>query len=543
MSLPRPPTEPSSGRTHLLQVWLVGLILVLATHFVHDAQNLRPGRVLGALGIEGLWSPFPSLDSAESPDPAAPVPNQAASTTPRDRQTSAPSEAKDDRRSPAEANSHGQGSRDDTGGFKGPTSTVANADAGTVAGSVPGTSGGAPTVADSSEPRSPPPAVPERTGVARPIEGGQHLAGFFRSLDRSSSELTRVLHYGDSTLAGDGIAKTVRSRLKQRFGDGGAGFFVAGMDPRWMRRDDLRIGREGDWDIHTILFGGNNGRYGLGGVSARPRGMGAVHASASRKGATMGRRIEVYSNLARSGTPLKLQVNGQPTEGLTRNTLERFERWTIDLDEDVSALKLSVLEPGLEIYGIVSEFSQGITWETTAVVGIASGSMRQFNAEHLAAQSAARAPHLVILMLGGNETGHGGLASPDGRLYREGYLNALNTIRRGAPQAACLVMAPLDQAFQGEDGKARSKPVMGKMVQVQREAAHQAGCAFWDSWSFMGGNGGFGRWLSQGMAWTDLVHLTEKGLTRVGDALTEALLAEYEHWRGEASATRTGSSR
>lgn len=512
MPVPTLPADVTEARSHLLQVWLVGLILVLATYFVADAQSLRPGRVLGALGIEGLHLPFNSANPPETADSARSEPGVAGD----------PSRA----------------------GIPLP-----GKDAGEVSNASPRQQARPPEAATESsfaarrdQPASAP-DLPERAGVLRPIEGGQHLGAFFRSLDRSSTELTRVLHYGDSTLAGDGIAKTVRSRLKQRFGDGGAGFFVAGMDARWMRRDDLRIGRDGDWEVHTILFGGNQGRYGLGGVSARPRGLGVVHAVANRKGGTLGRRIEVYTNLARSESPIRLQINGQTIDGMQRNRLERFEHWSINPDEDVTSIKLSVLESGLEVYGIVSEFAQGLTWETTAVVGIASGSLRQFNGEHLAAQTRMRDPHLIVLMLGGNETTHGGLASADGRIYRESYLNALSMLRRGAPGAACLVMAPLDQAFQAEDGRVRSKPVMSKMVQVQRDAANEAGCAFWDSWSFMGGNGAFSRWLAQGMAWTDLVHLTDKGLTRVGDALADALLAEYEHWRGVSAPHRSGPNR
>ena len=33
-------------------------------------------------------------------------------------------------------------------------------------------------------------------------------------------------HYGDSTIAGDGIARTIRRRLQTRFGDGGPGFLA-----------------------------------------------------------------------------------------------------------------------------------------------------------------------------------------------------------------------------------------------------------------------------------------------------------------------------
>lgn len=508
----------AQARTHLLEVWLVAVLLLTATYFVNDAQRLRPGRILGPLGLPMLWEKVLPSDNGQV----------AASVPPQVQQQSVPAQSSYEP-APTGASSGREPDRVPArGAAEARQQTEAEARA------------------------SPPPPLPDRPGIAQAIEGGVHLIPFFSSLLKSDSQVTRVLHYGDSTLAGDGIAKTVRSRMKERFGDGGAGFFVAGMDERWMRRDDVRVSRDGEWEIHTILFGGNNGRYGLGGVSARPKGAGTVHVSAARKSGTLGRQIEIYSNLSRSEEPLGLLVNGQPAEGLQRQRQERFDRWTLQTAEDVASLRLSVREPGLEIYGIVTEAMQGITWETAAVVGIATGSMRQFNPEHLAAQTATRSPHLIILMLGGNETGHGGLASPEGRLYREAYLSALNTVRRGAPQAACLIMAPLDQAFQGDDGRVRSKPVMGKMVQFQREAAHQAGCAFWDSWSFMGGNGAFATWLSQGMAWTDLVHLTEKGLTRIGTALSDALMAEYALWTqqgaaqgspGSHSGNHSGSSR
>ncbi|MEY4863443.1 MAG: hypothetical protein RLZ51_1538, partial [Pseudomonadota bacterium] len=338
----------AQARTHLLEVWLVAVLLLMATYFVNDAQRLRPGRVLGPLGLPMLWEKVLPSDDGQL----------AASVPPQVQQESVPTQ------SPHEPASTGasSGREPDRESDREPARGAAEA---------------RPQTEVEARP-SPPPPLPERPGIAQAIEGGVHLIPFFSSLAKSDSQVTRVLHYGDSTLAGDGIAKTVRSRMKERFGDGGAGFFVAGMDERWMRRDDVRVSRDGEWDIHTILFGGNNGRYGLGGVSARPKGAGTVHVSAARKAGTLGRQIEIYSNLSRSEEPLRLLVNGQPAEGLQRQRQERFDRWTLQAPEDVASLRLAVREPGLEIYGIVTEAMQGITWETAAVVGIATGSMRQF---------------------------------------------------------------------------------------------------------------------------------------------------------------------
>jgi hypothetical protein len=46
----------------------------------------------------------------------------------------------------------------------------------------------------------------------------------------------------------------------------------------------------------------------------------------------------------------------------------------------------------------------------------------------------------------------------------------------------------------------------------------------------MGGRDSFARWLSQGLAWTDLNHLTEKGLHRIGNAFSDALLQSYQRF-------------
>jgi len=67
-------------------------------------------------------------------------------------------------------------------------------------------------------------------------------------------------------------------------------------------------------------------------------------------------------------------------------------------------------------------------------------------------------------------------------------------------------------------------------VTYQRQVSLDSGCAFWNTWAFMGGRDSFARWLSQGLAWTDLNHLTEKGLQRIGNAFSDALLQSYQRF-------------
>jgi len=485
-------TKNQSTSGYLLLVLAVVLGALVPLYWIDDARSLRPSRVLGPLGLPR----DPAAESPPTAEPATQAPTVALS------QPAAPTQAK---------------------------------------GAAPGTAPSpAPQDADrgltpaSAQPATSAPAAAVRSGTLLPIEGVEHLRSFYSALARSERNAPiRVLHYGDSTLAGDGIAKTIRLRLKAQFGDGGPGFVVAGMDPRWMRRDDVRVNRSGEWDVYTILHGGNQGRYGLGGIVAKPRTAAQVQVTPARSGQALGQRLEIFAQKARRPEPLHLQINGAAAT-MRRIEHAQFDQWVVDHDTGIVSTALQVSEAGLEVYGMVLEGASGITWETTAVVGISSGSIRQFNAEHLAEQTRTRRPDLVVVMLGGNDAGNGGILSGEGKGYRESFMRAVAVLRLGAPQAACLIMSPLDQGTLGDDGRIYSKQTMARMVALQRQASHEMGCAFWSSWDFMGGQNGFARWLEQGLAWTDLMHLTEKGLNRIGQGLSDALLQGYEqHRRGQ----------
>ncbi len=499
------PAHSTSARRHLLQMLAAALCVLVPLYGLDIAQTLRPTRVLGPVGL-------PS--SQEVAAPAQPAPPGAAPAADEPLAQTAPPAATRSSGAPAPAT----------------VQPAQTAGAGKPVGAATGATGTAAPAGETAK---------AQAGLASgqallPIEGVEHLRPFYSALARTDRPgPVRVLHYGDSTLAGDGIAKTVRRRLKSEFGDGGPGFFVAGMDPRWMRRDDVRVDRSGEWEIFTILNGGNQGRYGLGGIVAKPRGNATgVQFAPARSGQALGQKLEIYAQKSRRGDALRLKINGAPVTALRRIEHASFDQWLLEHPEPIVSGQLLVQEGGLEIYGLALETTQGITWETTAVVGIASGSIRQFNADHLADQTRVRQPELIVVMLGGNDAGHGGILQGDGKIYRDSYIRAVTVLRRGAPGAACLLMSPTDQAMLDDEGRLRSKQTMARMVELQRQASRELGCAFWDSWQFMGGPNSFARWLQQGLAWTDLMHLTEKGLNRIGQGLADALLHGHEQHRG-----------
>jgi hypothetical protein len=132
--------------------------------------------------------------------------------------------------------------------------------------------------------------------------------------------------------------------------------------------------------------------------------------------------------------------------------------------------------------------------------------------------------------MGGNELGYPSVKSGDGKVYKESYKALIQRLRAAAPNASCLLITPLDQGERYRNS-IQSKPALNNMINVQRAAASELGCAFWDARAAMGGNGSMGRWLNKKLAWADLFHLTEQGLSIIGNTLSDAMLLAYDQWR------------
>lgn len=376
------------------------------------------------------------------------------------------------------------------------------------------------------------------------------LDGFFAALALAEAGypgvVVRALHWGDSTIAGDGITGTVRDQLQARFGDAGPGFLAVAVDPRWSIRPGIARWPKGDWQSLSITFGGAEGpSYGLAGTVATA----TEEASATlggRKAADAARnsdrqlihRVDVFYQRQPGGGLLSVKPRGAggatlQTDSGSDRTWDDFHLLTSPEGSSTVWLKADGSGP-VTVYGVALETNgPGLTWESFGVAGSGQGSfLNNQSARHLAGQVERRQPHLVVFQTGGNELGYPSLKQGDGGLYRDTYGRVLARLRGGAPDAACLVITPLDQATR-ERGQILSKPLLTRMVDLQRQAALDAGCAFWDARGAMGGEGSFALWLDHEprLAWTDLMHLTDEGLEIIGHSLADAIELSYDQWK------------
>ena len=140
-----------------------------------------------------------------------------------------------------------------------------------------------------------------------PIEdpSGHALDAFFARLARTDRQeagaVTRILHYGDSTIASDYVSGTVRRRLQARFGDAGHGFILIANPWEWYFHNDVLHASNADWKASRLAGPvAPDGMYGLGGVSFTSYGGGVAAFGTAHARRLRSQRLALRSLLPRA---------------------------------------------------------------------------------------------------------------------------------------------------------------------------------------------------------------------------------------------------
>ncbi len=363
---------------------------------------------------------------------------------------------------------------------------------------------------------------------------GTELDPFFESLARSDAALegaiTRVIHYGDSVIGVDGITSAIRVRMQSRFGDSGHGFHLMAPPHSSYRHNGVEFRENGNWGKCFIINKcRSDGHYGLGGTTFKSSA-GAESWFAPNPVASAGRvsRFELWYAAQPRGGTIRLRVDKSEPVLLDTAADQLEDRWhTIDVEDGVH--KLSVRASGggrVRLYGVSLEREvPGVVWDGMSQVGAWTKRMLGFDSEHLKRQLNHREVDLAVFMFGGNDMTRRYLKMED---YETEYREVIRLFRTARPEMSCLIMSPLDHGLR-KGNNIVSLPVVSNMVEAQRAVARSEGCAFYDSFGAMGGEGSAGRWFRQRprLMSGDLGHPTYKGHIVIGEMFYRALAQAY----------------
>lgn len=367
------------------------------------------------------------------------------------------------------------------------------------------------------------------------------LSGAFGAFDRTAEGgRAGVVVFGNSLIAANRIINVLRLRLQEQLGDGGRGLLLADRlgvkGPRDRTADDAT-----GWVPGTVADVQPRPE-----VGAAPAGVaGAVHVSvgpAISRFRLLGETEATILGVAGRRSPLEVRVDGGrfqvvlPVGSAPGSTGDDENDVThrLLLPEGARRLELRAPRAGAAVHGVVLEHPHGgVVVDTLGVAAADAGRFLNVDAERFRRQLDARRPDLVVLMLGGNETkriawGH------ESHEDVEAHLRAL--IRRvdPGPDRGCLVVGPIDAVVgdldlpEGGDPM-RQRPELAAVNALHRRVAVDEGCAWFDLYAAMGGEGSLRRLRDADALHNDLVHPKELGLGVLGQLLADAILQE---WRG-----------
>lgn len=383
----------------------------------------------------------------------------------------------------------------------------------------------------------------------QPIEDPKgSLRAFYEALSRTDSDapgaITRALHLGDSSIGLDGVPHAIRSRMQDRFGDGGAGFVLLDRYSENYKNRAAAIRSGGNWDICYIAYlCKKDGHYGLGGHVFRGRRGSSSTISTMKKGGygTDVSRFEVWYAGQPGGSELAVRIDGGEPKVIdtAADTLEdRWEEFAVDPGEHSITVEARG-RGSLRAYGVVLETEgPGVVWDSVSMIGAFTKRLHGYDPTHIAVQIAHRDPHLLVLNFGGNDLRRIVTQTVTADEYVEELRKVLSTLRAGKPSMSCLVVGVIDH---GRSGQQTVQPRhVDAMIEAQRKAAHEEGCAFFDTVAAMGGAGSLRKWRKRSppLAEPDLKHLNHRGRELMGQWLYEALLAGYVAYRQRGIDTR-----
>lgn len=394
-----------------------------------------------------------------------------------------------------------------------------------------------PGSADTSElpnPDAPKPPVPLLDASGAALDG--FYASLLRTLRKEPNAVTRVVHFGDSIVASDYVTSTLRRKLQARFGDSGHGFMlIANAWPAYFHNDVERYATRGFSVSRVVGPTTPDGFYGLGGVSFKA-GPHALARFGTASSGTFGRsasRFVLFYLEQPGGGRVDVRVDGKTHSQLnTAGERAKSGFFELNVPDGPHTFEIETISGNSRLFGAVLERSvAGVVLDAIGIQGARIRFLDEQDDAHWAEQLRFRAPNLLVYQFGANE-------SADGFVYPMADYNRTmqQVLRQGktaVPDAGCLVIGAMDRAVKRDDQLITLK-VLPVLIDEQRKAAADVGCAFFDTYTAMGGRGSMARWVKRGLGQADLTHPTAIGAEIIGNWVYRALMDGFESYRARA---------
>jgi lysophospholipase L1-like esterase len=337
----------------------------------------------------------------------------------------------------------------------------------------------------------------------------------------NAAHALRISYFGDSLTADDQITHALREKLDALLGDGGPGFVWAVPPHPYCQHRAIARASSGTWRVHGIsTVQPTDHLLGLGGSAETDSG-GSIRLVAKANVTS----IDLHYLAQPKGGAIAVFADGKEV-GTVQTSAEKKQAAFAQLAMPDGARKFELRASGkVRLFGAALENAKGAVVDNLGVVNATAKQLANHNLpEHWQKQLSHRGADLVVIMLGTNEAEW---LAPRGQGMAEHeklFGDLLESVRTGNPNASCLVVSPLDQTDYTLETMP-SRESIPAMVAAQHRAATAHGCAFWDTYAWMGGKGASKVWYRRGLVVKDYQHPTTNGAVRIANALYAGLTA------------------
>lgn len=393
------------------------------------------------------------------------------------------------------------------------------------------------------KPTAPPPElkVDEAGPPPRSIEdpSGKALDPFYAKLaaveQKTPGAVARMTYYGDSVLASDWISATLRRKLQTRFGDAGHGFILVADAWPGYHHDGIKRSASKGWKVSRVTGPFSpDGLYGLGGVSFTADGPGMYASVSTVEKGEIGKavsKMRVTYAVQPGGGKLSLKVDDEPpVEIPTADEKTEVRERVLPVPDGPHKLEVRSNGGGpVRVFHLVMEREgPGVVVDAVGIIGCRLRFLDKIDDAHWKDELQRRDPSLIAFTYGANESGDG-FAYPMDQ-YEASARAVLKQAREALPNAACLLIGPLDAADKKGETYA-TRPVIPAMNAIQRKLAEELGCGFFDTFQAMGGHGSMGVWIQKGLGGADLVHPSSMGAEVLGTWVYKALMEGFTKYK------------
>jgi hypothetical protein len=346
------------------------------------------------------------------------------------------------------------------------------------------------------------------------------ISHFYESLANASKNQVTILHLGDSHIQSEIPTNETRLLLQKKYGFGGRGLAFPYSTAKTYSSIHYSTKHTGNWSYTKSNSISTDFPLGIMGISSKTQDSTASFTVVfNSKFPNNYIQLQILCETDSSSFDLLVESDGKVTpidvynlqsqNGVVNVTLPSTNN-TITF----KCIKTSSSQSQFTIHGfqLINSEKRGVIYNSAGVGGAKFNSV--LNMSLLKNQLNIIKPDLVILDFGMSDFIYNDSIKPS---LENDIKNCIATIRKSSPVSSIILCSSQDIFY-----KNKNISVTQEYADLLKNISKETDCAFWNWFTVSGGNGALKLWLNEGLAKTDMIHLTNNGYKIKGKLFFEA---------------------